>query len=82
MISIFKAFTDFVNTEKTVYSHRNRTIEIIASENNIDIDSIKSDMKAIMEKEGKVDAVIALRKRFHLPLAAAWVFVDRLEQSE
>ncbi|MDH5711780.1 MAG: hypothetical protein OEZ15_08980 [Gammaproteobacteria bacterium] len=82
MISIFKAFTDFVNAEKTVYSHRNRTIEIIAAEKNIDIDSIKNDMKAIMEKEGKVEAVIELRKRFHLPLAAAWVFVDKLELSE
>ncbi len=82
MIPIFKSIFDFFNAKTTVYSHRNRTIEIIASEKNIDIDSIKNETKAIMESKGKVEAVIELRKRFHVPLAAAWIFVDKLDQSE
>ena len=73
--SIFK----FFRAEKTVYSHRHRTIELIASEKNIDIQSIKNDIKVILENEGKVEAVIQLRKRFHIPLAAAWIFIEKLE---
>ena len=81
MIPILKSIVDFFNTEKTVYSHRNRTIEIIASEKNIDIDSLKNETKAIMQSKGKVEAVIKLRKRFHVTLAAAWIFIDKLEKS-
>ncbi len=73
--SIFK----FFRAEKIVYSHRHRTIELSASEKNIDIHTIKNDIKAILESEGKIEAVIQLRKRFHVPLAAAWVFVEKLE---
>ena len=79
MIPILKSIVDFFKTEKTVYSHRNRTIEMIASEKNINIDSLKNETKAIMQSKGKVEAVIELRKRFHMPLAAAWIFVDKLE---
>ncbi len=79
MIPIFKSIFDFFKAEKTVYSHRNRTIEMIALEKNIDINSIKNDTKAIIESEGSVEAVIKLRKRFHVTLAAAWIFVDKLE---
>ena len=77
---MLKSFFNFFKAENTVYSHRNRTIEIIASEKNIDIRSIKNDTKAILESEGKVEAVIQLRKRFRAPLAAAWIFVDKLDQ--
>ena len=76
---MLKSFFNFFNAENTVYSHRNRTIEIIASEKNIDIRSITNDTKAILESEGKVEAVIQLRKRFHVPLATAWIFVDKLD---
>ena len=73
--SIFK----FFRAETSVYSHRHRTIELIASEKGIDIQSIKNDIKVILENEGKVEAVMQLRKRFHIPLAAAWIFVEKLE---
>ena len=76
---MLKSFFNFFKAEKTVYSHRNRTIELIASEKNIDIQSIKNDIKVILENEGKVEAVIQLSKRFHIPLATAWVFVEKLE---
>ena len=38
-----------------------------------------SVIKVILDSEGKVEAVIQLRKRFHIPLAAAWIFVEKLE---
>lgn len=76
---MLKSFFNFFKAEKTVYSHRNRTIEIIASEKNIDIQSIEKETKTILENEGKVEAVIQLRKRFHVPLSAAWIFVEKLE---
>ena len=76
---MLKSFFNFFKAKKTVYSHRNRTIELIASEKNIDIQSIKNDIKVILENEGKVEAVIQLSKRFHIPLATAWVFVEKLE---
>jgi hypothetical protein len=80
MTRILTAIKDFFKAETTAYSHRNRTIEIIASEKNIDINSIKSDTKAILEKEGSIEAIIKLRKRFHVTLNAAWRFVDKLER--
>ena len=76
---IIKQILDFFNTKKTVYSHRNRTIEIIALEKSIDIDSIKDDTRAIIEKEGSVEAIVKLRKRFHVTSSAAWRFVDKLD---
>jgi len=79
MMSIFKHVLEFFNAEKTVYSHRNRTIEMIASEKGIDINSLKQETKAILVSEGNVEAVIKLRKRFNVTLAAAWIFVDKLE---
>jgi hypothetical protein len=52
---------------------------MIASEKGIDINSLKQETKAILVSEGNVQAVIKLRKRFNVTLAAAWIFVDKLE---
>ena len=79
MIPVFRSIVAFFNPEKTVYSHRNRTIEMVASEKNIDINSIKNETRAIRENEGSVVAVIQLRKRFHVTSSAAWNFVDKLK---
>ena len=76
---ILKPLLDFFSAKKTTYSHRNRTIEIIATEKGIDIGSIKAETKAILEKEGSVEAVVKLRKRFHVTDAAAWNFVEKLD---
>ena len=76
---MLKTILDFFKTGKTVYSHRNRTVELIALEKGIDITSIKDDTKKILENEGKVEAVIQLRKRFHVTTAAAWIFVDKID---
>ncbi len=80
MTQILTAIKNFFKAEKTTYSHRNRTVEMIALEKNIDIDSIKSETKAILEKEGSVVAISDLRKRFHVTLNTAWRFVDKLKQ--
>ncbi len=79
MMPILKAILGFFKAEKTTYSHRNRTIEIIALEKGIDINSIKQETKAILESEGSIEAVIKLRKRFHVTSSAAWRFVDKLD---
>jgi hypothetical protein len=79
MMPIFKNVLDFFKAEKTVYSHRNRTIEMIALEKNIDINTIKNEFKAILKNEGRVEAVSKLRKRFHVTLSAAWIFVAKLD---
>jgi len=71
MYRILTAIVRFFNYQPSVYSHRNRTIEIIAAEKNIDIDSIKRDTRLILEKEGSVEAISQLRRRFHVTLNAA-----------
>lgn len=79
MIPILTSIVDFFKAKKTVYSHRNRTIEMIALEKGVDINSIKNETRANLQSEGKVEAVINLRKRFHVTSSAAWNFVDKLE---
>ena len=79
MNPLFRSIVNFFNTDKNVYSHRHRTIELIAVEKNMDIDAIKKETKAIIVSQGSVEAVIQLRKRFHVPLASAWIFVDKLQ---
>ncbi len=79
MMAIFKSVIEFFKAEKTTYSHRDRTIEIIALEKALDIDLIKQETKKIIESEGSVEAIIKLRKRFHVTLSAAWRFVNKLD---
>ena len=69
---------NFFRAEKTVYSHRNRTIEMVASERGLDIDSIKQEVRDVIDSEGNVEAIVRLRKRFHVTDAAAWNFVNKL----
>jgi len=80
MLRILTTMVRFFNFQPAVYSHRNRTIEMIASEKNIDIESIKRDTMLILENEGSVEAISKLRRRFHVTLNAAWRFVDKLEK--
>lgn len=82
MTPILTAIANFFKAEITVYSHRNRTIEMIASEKNIDIASIRDETKAILENEGRIEAITKLRHRFHVTLNAAWIFVDRLDKDK
>jgi len=79
MNPLFRSIINFFNTDKNVYSHRHRTIEVVAVEKNMDIDAIKIETKTIITSQGSVEAVIHLRKRFHVPLASAWIFVDKLQ---
>jgi hypothetical protein len=77
---LLKHIVDFFTNDKTVYSHRNRTVEMVAQEKGLELERLRSETRDLMEKEGPVSAVIILRKRFHITTAAAWVFVDRLSQ--
>lgn len=79
MIAIFTSIVDFFKAEKKTYSHRDRTIEIIALEKGIDIHLLKKEFKAVLAKEGKVEAIVILRRRFHVPLSCAWRFIEKLE---
>ena len=76
---ILKPLLDFFRAEKTTYARRNRTIEIVAQEQGVDINSIVNDTKATLKSEGRIEAITQLRKRFHVPLVAAWRFVDKLD---
>lgn len=79
MISIFTSVVDFFKADKKNYSHRNRTIEIIALEKGLDIHLLKQEFKNVLAKEGKVEATVKLRRRFRVPLSCAWRFIDKLE---
>ena len=79
MMKILKAIAHFFEAEKTEYWHRDRSIEIVAKEKGIDIDVLKEETKAMLEKEGRVETIAKLRHRFHVPLSAAWRFVDKLD---
>ena len=76
---LIKSILNFFKAEKTTYSHRNRTIEVVASEQGLDLDSLKEETKAILKREGRVEAIEMIEKRFHVPLNAAWRFVDKLD---
>jgi len=76
---MFKSILDYFKGETTTYARRNRTIEIIALELGLDINAIKEETRVILKKEGRVETIVQLRKRFHLPLSAAWRFVDKLD---
>ena len=77
---LLKAIADFFKAEKVEYWHRDRSIEVVAHEKGIDIDSLKDETKAVIQKQGRVEAITKLRHRFHVPLSAAWRFVDKLDK--
>ena len=79
MIPLFTSVVDFFKAEKKTYSHRNRTIEIIALEKGLDIHLLKQEFKVVLANEGKVEATVKLRRRFHVPLSCAWRFIEKLE---
>jgi hypothetical protein len=78
-MKIFKTITDFFTAEKIEYWHRDRSIEVIALENKLDIETIKEETLTILKNEGRVEAITKLRHRFHVPLSVAWRFVDKLD---
>ena len=78
-MKILKAIADFFKAEKVEYWHRDRSIEIVALEKELDINSIKEEMKEIVKREGRVEAISKLRHRFHVPLSSAWRFINKLD---
>lgn len=79
MKTILKIISNFFKADKIEYWHRNRSIEIVASEQGVDIDVLKDEIRDTLEAEGRVNAVVKLRHRFHVPLSAAWRFVNKLD---
>ena len=78
-MKILKAIADFFKAEKVEYWHRDRSIEVVALENGINIDSIKQETRVMLKNEGRVEAFTKLKHRFHVPLSSAWRFVDKLD---
>lgn len=76
---ILKQLRSLFKSGKTTYSHRKRTIEIIAAEKGIDINTIYEETVTILKNEGRVEAISKLTKRFHAPLSVAWRFVNKLD---
>ena len=61
MLKILKTITDFFVAEKTEYWHRNRSIEIVALEKNMDINLLKAEFKKVVKDKGRVEAISMLR---------------------
>ena len=53
---------------------------MMTSEQGLDIDLVKIETKSMIENQGRVEAILEIRKRFNAPLSAAWIFVNKLEQ--
>ena len=77
---ILKSISDFFLSEKTEYWHRDRSIEVIAIERNIDIDVLSEETSEIIKHKGRIEAIKNLRHRFHVPLSSAWRFVDKIDK--
>ena len=78
-MKILKSITEFFNAEKIEYWHRDRSIEVIAVERNMDINVIAEETRKTIKNKGRVEAIKNLRHRFHVPLSAAWRFVNKLD---
>jgi len=79
---LFKSITDFFFAEKTEYWHRDRSIEVVALEKGVDINSLSAEIKVTIELEGRVEAIKKLRHRFHVPLSSAWRFVNKIDNKQ
>lgn len=82
MKSPIKSLVNFFCPDSTNYAHRNRSIEVVALEKNIDINILKQETEAILESVGRIQAIIAIQHRFHVPLSSAWIFVDTLDKAK
>ncbi len=80
-MSLLRSIIDFFTKPKIEYWHRDRSIEIVAKEQGIDIDELKQRYRDMISKKGRVESVSALRKQFCVPLSSAWRFINQLDQS-
>ena len=78
-MQILEVIAKFFKAEKIEYWHRDRSIEIVAAEKEIDLSTLKEEVQIIIKNEGRVAAISALRHRFHVPLSSAWRFVNKLD---
>jgi len=81
-MKILKSIKDFFNTEKVEYWHRDRSIEVVAVERKMDINIIAEETLKTIKNRGRIEAIKKLRHQFHVPLSAAWRFVNKLDNNE
>ena len=74
MLKILKIITDLFVAEKTEYWHRNRSIEIVALEKNVDINLLKAEFKKVVKDRGRVEAISMLRRHFRASFSCAAFF--------
>jgi len=79
---ILKSIIDFFIADKTEYWHRDRSIEVIALEKDIDIEILSNETSEIIKNKGRIEAIKNLRHRFHVPLSSAWRFVDKIDNKK
>lgn len=79
-MNIFKVLAYFFSGEKTTYSHKNTAIEDLASDQGIDIEAVKDEVRKGLADEGRVETIELIRHRFHVPLATAWRFVNKIDK--
>jgi len=80
-MNLFKKISNFFFADKIEYWHRDRSIEVIALERNIDIDIISKETRETIKNKGRIEAIKKLRQQFHVPLSAAWRFVNKLDNN-
>lgn len=78
-MKIIEAIREYFRTEKLEYWHRDRSIETVAKEKGMDVEVLKNEIRGVIKKEGRVEAITRLRHRFHVPLNAAWRFIDKID---
>ncbi len=78
-LGILKRIGHLFTAEKVEYWHRDRSIEIIAAEKNIDIRELELEVLEMLRTRGRVHAIESIRHRFHVPLSSAWRFINRLD---
>lgn len=79
MMNLFRSIVTFFEAETPLYAHRHRSIELIAEERGLDIKAIETDIRTVLKDKGRIEAITSLTKRFHVELAVAWRFVDKLD---
>ena len=79
---LLKSINDFFFSEKTEYWHRDRSIEVVALERGIDIELLSNEIREIIKRNGRIEAIKNIRHRFHVPLSSAWRFVDKIDKKQ
>jgi len=81
LMKILKSIINFFVADKVEYWHRDRSIEVIAVERKMDINEIAKNTLETIKIDGRIQAIKNLRHQFHVPLSAAWRFVNKIDKN-